>query len=377
MSGALANKPFNGGAAWTRLSWTLGLERLGFEVFFIEELHRAALIPGESTSWRTSRNITYFDRVMSDFGLDGRSAVVYAEGDAHGLEWDEIREAAAAAAVLVNLSGNMTLRDVLRRVEKKIYVDLDPGHTQFWHTERRTHPSVAEHDLFYSLAQGIGSSSSIPDAGLHWLPIRQPVVLEDWPIAPADRDDRFTTVASWRGALGRAALDGRLYGLKAHEFRKVVDVPRQLPFVFEIALEIDEEDHSDRALLEESGWRLVDPRSVAGDPASFRDYVQRSGAEFSCAQGIYVETRSGWFSDRTTRYLASGKPALVQDTGFGSIPVGEGLLSFRNARDAISGARAVVADYARHSAAARRIAEEWFDSDRVLEPLVDNAGVAP
>src|SRR5207249_4043766 len=77
------------------------------------------------------------------------------------------------------------------------------------------------------------------------------------------------------------------------------------------------------------GWQLVDPCVAAGDPHAFRGYVQGSWAEFSVAQGVYVETESGWFSDRTVRYLASGKPALVQDTGFSRLyPVGEGLLAF-------------------------------------------------
>ena len=101
--------------------------------------------------------------------------------------------------------------------------------------------------------------------------------------------------------------------------------------------------------------------------------MQGSGAEFSVAQGIYVETRSGWFSDRTTRYLASGRPALVQDTGFShTLPVGDGLVAFRTPDEAVAGAGRIAADYDRHARAARRLAEEHLDSDRVLGSVLED-----
>src|SRR5262249_12092203 len=124
------------------------------------------------------------------------------------------------------------------------------------------------------------------------------------------------------------------------------------------------------------GWHITDPRKVAGDPAGFLRYVQESGAEFSVAQGIYVETNCGWFSDRSVRYLASGKPVLVQDTGFGRhLPVGEGLVAFGTLDEAVEGAERIARDYDRHSRAARAIAEEHFDSDRVLGRLLQEVGV--
>ena len=90
---------------------------------------------------------------------------------------------------------------------------------------------------------------------------------------------------------------------------------------------------ADLELLRGHGWEVVDPRAVAGDPDAFRDYVQGSGGEFSVAQGVYVDTACGWFSDRSTRYLASARPALLQDTGFSRIlPVGEGLVAFTTSR---------------------------------------------
>jgi hypothetical protein len=146
--------------------------------------------------------------------------------------------------------------------------------------------------------------------------------------------------------------------------------------VFEIALDIHPGDARDRAALEEHGWRLTDPREAAGDPDAFRRFVQASGAEFSVAQGVYVDTHSGWFSDRTVRYLASGKPALVQETGFSDrLPSGEGLIPFRTPDEAAAGARRILQDYEAHSQAARRLAESHFASDRILARFVNDAGL--
>jgi hypothetical protein len=185
-------------------------------------------------------------------------------------------------------------------------------------------------------------------------------------------------VGTWRSPYGRVDLNGEPRGLKHDELRKLIDLPDRAPSLeFEIALDIHPADGADRDRLAAGGWRLVSPEAVAS-PAGFAQFVRGSGAEFSPAQGVYVGSHCGWFSDRTVRYLASGRPALVQDTGFGdALPVGEGLLSFATPEEAVARAQEIAGDYARHAAAARRIAEEWFAHERALAPLLEAAGVAP
>jgi hypothetical protein len=157
----------------------------------------------------------------------------------------------------------------------------------------------------------------------------------------------------------------------------MVELPRLSPQSFEIALQIHPGDSEDRIALEANGWRLVDPRAVAGDPLAYRSYVQGSAAEFSVAHPVYVDTASGWLSDRTVRYLACGRPALVQDTGAGRrYPVGEGLVPFRNIDQAAAGAAAIAGDYEAHAQAARSLAEAYFDSDAVLGRFLELAAVA-
>ena len=162
-----------------------------------------------------------------------------------------------------------------------------------------------------------------------------------------------------------------------HEFRKFIELPQRSPHRFEIALDIDPADSRDLEGLRAHGWRVADPQQVAGSPEALRDYVQGSDAEFSAAQGMYVDTQCGWFSDRTTRYLASGRPALVQDTGFSrTLPVGDGLVAFSTLEEAVAAAGDIVARYPEHAAAARRIAEEQFGSERVLARFCEEAGIA-
>ena len=86
-------------------------------------------------------------------------------------------------------------------------------------------------------------------------------------------------------------------------------------------------------------------------------------------------TNSGWFSDRTECYLASGRPALAQDTGWTAhLPAGEGLIAFSTPEEALAGIDRVNGDYPRHARRAVEIAREYFDASRVLGRLLEEAG---
>lgn len=344
VAGALGNKPWNGGNAWTRLSWVLGLQRLGLDVRFAEVLGNDAPPDAEE----------YLAFVLSEYRIERA-------GDAAEI---------AEADLLVNIGGHLPLEGALNGIPAKVYFDDDPGYTQIWEASGISGARFEGHDAYYTLGANIGRvECPIPGAGIDWRPLLPPTVLSEWS-ARERNGDAFTTVASWRGAYGPLEWEGVTYGVKAHEFRKLVSLPRMVDAPFEIALDIDPKDEGDRDLLAAGGWRLVDPRVDTASPDDFRRYVQRSFAECSVAQGVYVETGSGWFSDRTARYLASGRPALVQETGF-HLPRGEGLVTFTTLEEAAAGAESILADYERHAAGARALAEEYLDSDKVLGKLLE------
>jgi hypothetical protein len=382
VSGALANKPGNGGAAWTRLSYVLGLRRLGFDTYFIEQIAPDHCVDGAgaATSFEQSVNRHYFGHAVGACGLTGSATLVSDRGDhVVGTPFSQLLDVADGADLLINISGHLTLEPLLGRFRRRVYVDLDPGFTQLWSAQGIAGPRLAGHDAYFTVGTNIGQPGcSIPAGDIQWIPTLPPTVLSKWPFEDPVEPGRFTTVASWRGPFGPVSHGGHSYGLKVHEFRKFAELPKRAAGTFELALDIHPADGADRDLLLRHGWRVVDPASAVAGPLDFRRYVQGSSAEFSAAQGIYVDTRSGWFSDRTARYLASGKPAIVQDTGLGqTLPVGEGLLTFRTLDEAVERVHEVMEDPERHRKAARALAEEHLDSDLVLGKMLEYVGVAP
>ena len=379
VAGAIANKYRHGGSAWVRTSWAEGLRELGFDVVLVEQLDAAACTDarGAACSFETAPATAHFARVAAEFGFAGRSALIAPDGTrTAGLGLEELNDLIAGADLLVNLGGHLRPGDLTRGIPMRVYVDLDPGYTQIWLADGHD-LGIEDHHLHFTVGVNVGTPSSpLPAGGVRWRPIRQPVVLDRWPVS----DDAFTsctTIASWRGAFGRVEWDGRLYGQKAHEFRRLADLPRRAGVPCEVVLDVHAQDASDAARLRDGGWTVADPQLVE-TTAAFSAYVRGSGAEISPAQGVYVGARTGWFSDRTVRYLASGRPAVVQDTGLGaSLPTGEGLVTFTTPEQAAAGLRAVFEDHARHADAARAIAEQHFAHPRALAPLLDAAGVAP
>jgi hypothetical protein len=377
VAGALANKPANGGEAWVRMSWVRGLERLGCEVTFVEQISAVSCTDGNGrpTQFERSENLRWFRDVTRTFGLAGRAALMCDTGQTAGVPFGDLLDIAADADLLVNISGHLDDETLKRAFRNRAYVDVDPGFTQFWHAAGNGGARLADHEHYFTIGENIGSPDCpIPTGQVNWRPTRQPVTLEDWPSVPFDLSSEFwfTTVATWRGPFGPIERDRRRFGLKAHEFRKYVTVPEHVPANFCAALAIHPSERQDIESLRTHGWRLADPRRDVGTPLDFQRFVAASTAEFSVAQGIYVETCSGWFSDRTTRYLATGRPALVQDTGFSRrLPADKGLVAFSTLAEAIQGARAILDDYDVHAAAARAVAESYFDSDVILARILD------
>jgi hypothetical protein len=377
VSGAIANKPTSGGEAWVRMSWVLGLQRLGHDVCFVEQIESAGCLDaqGRPAAFAESANRRTFEAVLGSLAPALPAALICDDGGTGvGLELDEVVAWARAADLLVNISGHLDLEPIKEAPRRRAFVDVDPGFTQIW-AEGGDAARLEGHDTYFTVGENIGTPRcSIPTAGLAWLPLPPPVTLAEWPVAPRPARRRFTTVATWRSPLGTLTHGDTEFEGKHHQWRRLIDLPRHSSQEFEIALQIHLDDWADRAALEAGGWHLVDPVEAAGDPHAFRSYVQGSAAEFSVAHPVYVDTASGWISDRTVRYLASGRPALVQETGIpGRYPVGEGLLSFRTLDEAAAGAEAIARDYDAHAKAARALAEQCFDSDLVLRRFLEAA----
>lgn len=368
IAGALAQRPGYGGHTWVFLQYLIGFRRLGFDVVFVDWLSEEMCggPVGESEGAR------YLRSVMEQFGLGGDYVLLDERGDSvAGIDRAGLHERLARSSFLLNVMGYLGDEELLATAPRRVFLDIDPGFPQMWRDLGLADP-FAGHDVFVTIGENIGRPGCpIPTCGIDWVRTRQPLVLDLWP-EQRRTGGRFTTVGSWRGAYGPIEWGGRTYGLRVHEFRKFVDLPDLSGLQFELALDIDDSETRDLDLLRAHGWELVDPARVACDPVVYQRYVADSKAEFVVAKNLYVDTRSGWFSDRSASYLASGKPVVAQDTGLdGLYPLGEGLIAFRTVDEAAAAVHEIAGDYRRHARAARALAEAYFDSDLVLANLVE------
>lgn len=369
VAGSLAQKPRHGGHTWVFLQYLVGFRRLGWDVLFVDRLPADFACPTGA--------VAVLDRVMGRFGLDGCWSLLDGNGEAlAGVAVDDVVARTSRSALLLNVMGFLTDERILAAAPRRAFLDIDPGFPQMWRALGLA-DVFAGHDHFVTIGESIGQPRCrIPTCGLPWVTTPQPVVLDQWPFhAVAGR--QVTSVATWRGAYGPVQYRGESYGLRAHELRRFASLPGSSPLPLHLALDIHPADHADRVRLEASGWTLVDPVTVAADPWSYRRFIQDSAAELMVAKNMYVRAQSGWLSDRSLCYLASGRPVVAQDTGFTvHYPSGLGLLAFTDFDEAAHALRAVAEDPAKHGVAARELAEAYFDSDLVLGRLLAKLGVA-
>ena len=377
VSGMIAKVPRQGGATWAVLQYVLGLQRLGHDVTFVECVDSGDIQPAGMTLL-ASANAAYFRLVIRDYGLANCAALIDRSSQAAvGLSYAEVQRIAAECDVVVNLSGTLTDPSLLGPAPIRVYVDLDPVFNQMWHELYGIDMRFGGHSHYVTVAHGIGEPDSpVPTCGLSWIPTWQPIVLDHWPVADRVPDQVMTTVANWRG-YGSIEHGGVLFGQKAHALRALIDLPRLSGRRFVLALAIHPDETRDLTALREHGWELVDPARVANSPETYRQFIHDSRAEFGVAKTGYVLGRCGWFSDRSVCYLASGRPVLAQDTGFSRyLPTGQGLLPFSTTEDATAQLDVLDRDYPAHARAARRLAEEYFDSNKVLARMLRAIGAA-
>ncbi len=369
-----------GGLAWHHLQYVLGLHRLGHDVYFFEDSD------DYPSCYDPSRNLTdtdpkyglkFAESTFKRVGLDGRW-VYY---DAHRSRWygpcaGRIRDICSSAELVLNLSGVNPLRHWLLKIPTRVFVDTDPVFTQIRNLKDLDRRRFAlQHTVFLSFGENIGTvGCSIPDDCLPWKPTRQPVILDMWKVSPGRPHGKFTTVMQW-DSYPPIEYNGYKYGMKSQSFFDYLDLAEKAGTIFEIALG---SVSAPRDLLCGKGWRLRNPLEVTRDPWTYQKYIRDSKAEFSVAKHEYVISRSGWFSERSVAYIASGRPVLIQDTAFSDwLQTGTGVIAFNTPVEAIAGIEEINSRYEFHCRAAREIAEAYFDSNKVLTRLIESVQKTP
>jgi hypothetical protein len=354
--------PEGGGMQWLNLHYLAGLRALGVEGFWLDITRKA-----------DEGRIRQFQERCERFGFGDQWIVLRDSKQVFGMNECQLAALCDDCDLLINLCGALKQDDLLGRINRRAYFDLDPGFTQIWAHDFDM--GFTKHNLFFTVGLNVGQPDfPIPLRGIDWQPFLPPVALEHWPAQTEAPTRPFTTVGQWRGQ--EAVWQDEYYGPKREEFLKFVGLPGKTAQPIELALLIHESEADDVATLRSHSWQLTNPHEVAVGLDGFRTYVQQSRCEFSVAKSGYVKSRSGWFSDRTVCYLASGRPALVQDTGFAKhLPTGQGLLTFTTIEEAVQGIKVINADYAVHCSAARRLAEDHFAASKVLQSILERARV--
>jgi hypothetical protein len=368
------------GIAWQAMQYLVGLERLGYDVWYIEDGGANPYDPRvASVMMGCDYNVAYLRRAMEGYGLGGRWAYWDAINDEwHGLPREQVRRLYAEADGLINLCGATRLRDEHLACPVRIMVDSDPVFEQIKYAlaDPEARAYLDAHTHFFSYGENLGSEDCpVPLCGIAWRPTRPPVVLDLWPEA-RDEGRWFTTVATWENKGKDIEFAGARYVWSKHvNFLRFLDLPRRRPGTC-FALAMDPPDAAVRATVTKAGWSLVDPGPISAGMGAYRDFIAGSRGEFTVAKDIYVRPNSGWFSDRSVCYLAAGRPIVTMRTGFGKFyPTGRGLFEFTTEEEALAGVDAIAADYHAHSRAAREIAAEYFAADRVLGALMAAAGL--
>ena len=365
-----------GGIAWHHLQYVVGLRQLGHDVFFLEDSDDYA------SCYDPVRNLMDTDpayglafaaSAFERLGLERR----WSYYDAHRNRWlgpaaGEALAICRTADVVVNLSCVNPLRSWMEHVPARVLVDTDPVFTQVRHlTDPAARSQAANHTAFFSFGENIGREDcTVPDDGFPWRPTRQPMVMQAWRWTPGPPDGPLSTVMLW-DSYPSADHNGTRYGMKAESFEPYLELPARSDEAFELALG---SSSGPRERLARHGWTILDPREPTRDPWTYQDYITRSKAEFSVAKHGYVVSHSGWFSERSAAYLASGRPVVVQDTGFSRwLRSPGGVLPFTDASGALAQIEALNASYERQCRQARTVAEEYFESGAVLTSLLDLA----
>jgi len=367
------------GIAWQALQYLVGLERLGYEAWYVENHGANPYDPrANSVMMDCAYNVGYLKGVMERFGLGDRWAYWDAINDIyHGLSRERVATLLKDADALINLCGATRLRDEHMACPVRIMVDTDPVYEQIKYAKAdpAARAYLDAHTHFFTYGENVGGPGWIvPLCGIPWKPTRPPVVLDLWPEAEGE-PDCFSTIATWENKGKDIEFEGQSYVWSKHvNFMRFLDLPQRSKECFTMAMLPPSRDIE--ALVSGHGWKLTDPRPVSATVELYSQFIRDSRGEFTVAKDIYVRPKSGWFSDRSVCYLASGRPVVTMATEFSRFyPVGEGLFEYSDMAGALAAIAAIGADYRRHAKAARRLATEFFASDRVVGAMMGEAGL--
>jgi hypothetical protein len=369
------------GVTYQFLHYLLGLRRLGYDPYYIEDSGRWIYDPAlNEMSPDASGNIAAVLPVLERYGFGDRWAFRgnYPDGQCYGKSETEILELYRVADAMLNVTGAQEIRDEHLVCPRRVYVESDPFPTQVRVAEgnAETIAMLDKHDAFFTFGENVGHPDcTLPVERYDWQPTRQPVAVDLWERSDDTPGRAYKTITTWHNKGKNIEFRGdTYYWTKDREFERFLDLPRRTGARFELATGVSDEVD---ARLRTNGWDRVDSLEISGNVDRYREYIQGSRGEFTVARDQYVRPRTGWFSDRTACYLAAGRPVITQETGFSRVlPEGKGLFAFEAMDDILAAVDDIESDYAGNCEAARSIATDCFDAEKVVGSLMSRAGLA-
>lgn len=372
------------GVIWQHIHYIVGLQRLGHDVYYIED---SARLPYNPETFDTNEDFQYASsllaRLSREFEFQRRWAFCaryLPKNPTAGLSIQKIRQLYREADAILNVCGTQEFNDDLLKSDRILYVESDPGVEQIKVDKgvTATRRYLCRHHALFTFGENVGTRAfPVPTHGLKWLPTRQPVVTDLWRAARSPGSAAvFTSVANWStSGLKDITWRGKKYlWSKSLEFLRFIGAPKACGQTFELATDL--RDPKLEARFGRNGWRFTSPNQLSVDYWSYQKYIQRSKGEFTVAKDQYVRLKTGWFSDRSACYLAAGRPVITQETGFTRI-YGQngGLFGFKSLGDIVEAAREIRLDYRKHCRAAAEVGREVFEATKVVASLLERAGV--
>lgn len=372
------------GVVWQHIHYIVGLQRLGHEVFYIED---SARLPYNPATFEVNNEFDYaaglLEHLATEFDFKGHWSFCarYLPGNpTAGLPLKKIRALYRDADAILNVCGTQEFNEDLLVNDRILYIESDPGVEQIKVDQgvKSTIKYLRRHHALFTFGENVGTRNfPVPTHKLKWLATRQPIVIDLWKTNRSPGPAAvFTSIANWStSGLKDIEWRGEKYlWSKSREFIRFAAAPQRSGEHFELATDI--KDERARLKLQRNGWHFRAPHNLSADYWLYRDYIRRSKGEFTVAKDQYVRLNTAWFSDRSGCYLAAGRPVILQETGFSRIfGSGSGLFAFRSLDEVAEAVTMINADYRRQSRAAREIAEEFLDAGKVLKSLLDRAGI--
>ena len=372
------------GVIWQHIHYIVGLQRLGHDVYYIED---SARIPYNPQTFDTNEDFTYAAQILgqlaNEFGFEHRWAFCARYLPARptaGLRLPKIQQLYREADAILNICGTQEFNDDLLQSDAILYIESDPGVEQI-KVDKRVRSTVeylGKHRALFTFGENVGTDRfPVPLHKLKWLPTRQPVATDLWKTIRRPAPTAvFTSIANWSTS-GLKDIDWRgekYLWSKSREFLRFVEAPKKSDEPFELATDIKEEKTREKFLRH--GWQFRRPHEMSVDYWQYRDYIRRSKGEFTVAKDQYVRLHTGWFSDRSACYLAAGRPVITQETGFTDhYGNSGGLFAFKSLGEIAGAVREINADYKKHSRAARAVAREVFEAEKVVGRILADAGI--